>query len=254
MIEPATMATIVLMAIAPLTGSLLGTVVLRVPMGQSVVMPRSACDHCGHVLGLWDLLPLISWLATRGRCRYCGGGVSGFYPLIELAALGVVVWAWTAVMPGWQLWAASVLGWWLMALALVNLRHAVLPDGLTLPLVPLGLAVAWFAAGPGGLAGHALGALAGFAAGALVAALGRKLGGGVAPRMGEAKLLAAAGAWVSWAGLAGVVAIAASGALVTALAAAARGRRLFADGGFAAGAWACLGTWLVWLYGPWIFG
>ena len=246
------LAITLLVAIAPLTGSFLGTVVLRTPIGQSVVYPRSACDHCGHVLSFWDLVPLVSWMVSRGRCRYCGARVSAFYPLIELAALGVAVWALTATA-GWQLWATAALGWALLALALINARHFVLPDGLTLPLVPAGLAAAWFAA-PEKIADHAIGAVAGFAVAALVAVLARRLGGHPAPRMGDAKLLAASGAWVSWTGLPGVVAAAALAALAAALVGSASGRRPFSEGRVAAGAWVCLGTWLVWLYGPKIIG
>ena len=74
--------------------------VTRVPEGQSVVQPRSACDSCGHTLGAIDLLPVINWIASRGRCRYCGTSVPAFYPLIEVAAIVVVIWCWTLV-PDW---------------------------------------------------------------------------------------------------------------------------------------------------------
>ena len=87
---------------------------------------------------------------------------------------------------------ASILGWALMVLFLINLRHFTLPRLLSLPLIALGLAVAWFAA-PETFADHLIGAVAGFAAGAMVGVLDRRLDGRLGMGMDGAILLAAAG-------------------------------------------------------------
>ncbi len=116
-----------LVGIAPITGSFMGVLVHRIPAGRKVGLDRSACDACGHVLGVVDLLPVVNWIVSLGRCRYCGVKVSAFYPLIELAALGVALWAWT-VASGWQLWATSVLGWTLLVLALTNFYNRMAVD------------------------------------------------------------------------------------------------------------------------------
>ena len=245
--DPLTIAMVTLLAIAPITGSFLGTVVLRVPAGQSVVTPRSACDSCGHVLGLVDLLPVINWIVSRGRCRYCGTSVPAFYPLIELSAIAVVVRSWM-VTPGWARVGGVLLGWALMALLIMDLRRTVLPDRLTLSLLPIGLVAAWW--NPlASLVDHALGAVAGLVIGAALVVAAHRLGRRTAPGMGEAKLLAAGGAWVGWPNLLAVAVVAAVAAVAIAVLGRVTALRPFADGRIAAGAAIGVGVWLVWLYG-----
>ena len=88
--------------LAPIVGSFLGVLVRRLPEGRPVALDRSACDSCGTPLGARDLVPLVSYLALRGRCRHCGAPIGRFHPAIELAAVlvaAVVVCAWSA--RGW---------------------------------------------------------------------------------------------------------------------------------------------------------
>ncbi len=127
--------------VAPFVGSFLGLLIERLPAGGKVVFARSACPACDHPLGPLDLVPLFSWLASRGRCRYCGAAIAAIHPAIELAALGLAVWA-AMVVSGWLLWASCALGWALLALSVIDWRHHTLPDPLTLPLLVGGLAVA----------------------------------------------------------------------------------------------------------------
>ena len=182
--------------IAPFVGSFLGVLIERLPAGRPVLLGRSACDHCGRMLAVRDLVPLVSYLARRGRCACGEARLSAFYPAIELAALGVAMSA-VAVLSGWLLWASLGLGWALLALAAIDLRHLVLPDILCLPLIPAGLAIAW-ALDPALLPDHALGAILGFAAFVAIAFVYRRLRGREGLGMGDAKLLAAAGAWLGW--------------------------------------------------------
>ena len=243
------LSLVLLIGMAPITGSFLGVLVHRIPAGRKVGIDRSVCDTCGHVLGLVDLLPLLNWVVSRGRCRYCGARVSAFYPLIELAALGVALWAWS-LKPDLQAWTTSILGWALMVLFLINLRHFTLPRALSLPLIALGLAVAWFAA-PETFADHLIGAVAGFAAGAMVGVLDRRLDGRLGMGMDGAILLAAAGAWLAWQGLPDLAVAAAVAAAAVAVSAHRAPR---AGAGFPGGACAAAALWVAWLYGPVIFG
>jgi leader peptidase (prepilin peptidase) / N-methyltransferase len=233
---------------APFIGSFLGVVVTRARAPHSILMGRSACDRCGHRLGAADLVPLASWLALRGRCRYCRESIGAFYPLIELAALGVALWsAWLAT--DWLLWPSCVLGWLLLALAAIDWRCFLLPDFLTLPLMVGGLLL-WGEAEPASLAAHIVGAALGF--GFVLAIrraywlLRRREGIG----LGDAKLLAAAGAWVSWEGLPSVLLVASVAALASTLLRCKRGGSISLVDRVPFGAFLCLGTWLVWLYGP----
>jgi len=236
---------------APLIGSFLGTLIQRLPAGRKVVFGRSSCPHCHHLLGLRDLVPILSWLVSRGRCRYCGARLGLFYPAIELAAIVVALWA-VALLSGWLVWASCALGWTLLALVVIDQHHFTLPDALTLPLVPAGLAVAYLAA-PDSLIDHGIGAAAGFAAFLLMGWAYRALRGREGLGLGDAKLLAAAGAWVAWQGLPGVVLLAAAAALAVVLVQSLAGRRLTLTSRVAFGPYLCFGTWLVWLYGPLVF-
>ena len=237
---------------APFVGSFLGVLVIRLPKGEPVVLSRSRCGWCNHVLGARDLVPIVSWLVSQRRCRYCGSPLSWFYPNIEVGALLVAGWA-AIELSGGLLWATCVLGWLLLALAVIDVRHMLLPDALTLPLAATGIGVAAILAGrlP---AQHLIGAAAGFVSFFVLARLYRWVRAREGLGLGDAKLLAAAGAWVSWQGLPSVVLIGALSGLGAALIEAMlRGRPSAADR-LAFGPHLCLGTWLVWLYGPLVIG
>jgi len=233
---------------APFIGSFLGLLVMRLPAGEPLVMGRSRCDHCGHALAAIDLLPLVSWLASGARCRFCGARLSCFYPGIELASLLVALWA-GSLLSGWLLWAGCGLGWSLLALAAIDQRTMTLPDALTLPLLPAGLIVAWVIEAAS-LLDHAIGAAAGYGLFTLSRALHGKLRGREGLGLGDAKLMAAAGAWLGWQPLPSAVLLAALGGLsmiacrVAFTGAASAGERI------AFGPCISLATWLVWLHGP----
>jgi leader peptidase (prepilin peptidase) / N-methyltransferase len=233
---------------APFAGSFIGVLIERLPAGRPVVLARSACDACGRALGPLDLLPLASWVSRRGRCSCGRTRLSPFYAAIELAALAVALWA-AFVVPGWIALASAALGWTLLTLAVIDQRHEILPDVLTLPLIPAGLLVAW-AIDPGRLADHVIGAAAGFLVFAAIAWTYHRLRGREGLGRGDAKLLAAAGAWLGWQALPSVVVIGAVSALALALARAAAGAKLSAGMRIAFGPYLALGFWLVWLHGP----
>jgi len=238
--------------LAPCVGSFLGVVIDRLPAGRPLLLGRSSCDHCGRTLGPRELIPIVSYLAQRGRCGCGEVRLSWFYPTIELAALAVALSA-ASVLSGWLLWASLGLGWTLLALAAIDFRHYLLPDVLTLPLIPAGLAVA-YALDPALLQEHALGAVIGFGAFAVIGWAYRRLRGRHGLGLGDAKLLAAAGAWLGWPALPGVVVIAAGLALALALAGALAGAKLAWTGKLAFGPHLALAFWLVWLFGPVVVG
>ena len=244
--------TLVALFVAPFVGSFLGVVIDRLPAGRPLLLARSACDECERRLRLGELVPVVSYLSLGGRCSCGKVRLSPFYPAIELAALGVAASA-AWVLSGWLLWVSLGLGWTLLALAAIDLRHYLLPDVLTLPLIPAGLAVAW-AVDPALLPHHLLGALLGFAAFAVIGQVYRRLRGRHGLGLGDAKLLAAAGAWLGWAALPSVVVIAAALALAFALAQAQGGAKLALTGRLAFGPHLALAFWLVWLFGPLVVG
>ena len=200
------------------------------------------------------MLPLLSWAVNRGRCRHCGAGLGLFHPAVELAALATAAWA-VSVLHGeaWILWAGCLFGWTLLTLAVIDARHLLLPDVLTLPLIPAGLGVT-YALAPASLADHVVGAAAGFLAFYAIGAIYRRLGGREGLGLGDAKLLAASGAWVSWAGLPSVVFIAGALALAGVLVSSLTGRAASWTDKTPFGAYLAAATWLIWLYGSLRFG
>ncbi len=233
---------------APFAGGLLAGFARRVMADTGA---WTACPNCSECLAPSALLPVIGWPLARGRCGHCAAALGATTPLIEFGALLVAVWA-AAVLDGWLVWASCVLGWALLALAAIDWRDLVLPDEATLPLIPAGIAVAYFVA-PGLPVAHMSGAIAGFAVFVLVRGAYRRLRGREGLGLGDAKLLAAAGAWVGWVGLPSVVLIAATAALAVALAQGLAGRRVGADQTVPFGSYLALATWIVWLYGPLVF-
>jgi len=230
---------------APFIGSFLGVVVRRLPDGRPIARARSRCEGCGATLAVRDLVPLFSWLAAGGRCRFCGRPLGCFYPGVELAALAVAV---TSVLvdSGEEAWLDCVLGWWLLALGWIDLRRWLLPDALTLPLVVAGLAAA-ATFDLDGLTDRALGAAAGYLGLRAVALLYRALRGREGLGAGDAKLLAAAGAWVGVRALPQVVLLAALAGLFAAACLRLAGVRLGAQSALPFGPFLASATWLIWL-------
>jgi leader peptidase (prepilin peptidase) / N-methyltransferase len=165
-----------------------------------------------------------------------------------LAAIGVAGWA-TAHEQGWMAWITCFLGWSLLALAASDVRRFRLPDYLTLPLVPTGLIVAYGIA-PAHFLDHLFGCIAGFAIFVLIGEAYRRLRRRDGLGFGDAKLMAALGAWLGWPGLPSVVLIAALSGLSLVMIEAALGRGVVLDRPLPFGAYLSLGAWLVWLYGP----
>lgn len=162
-----------------------------------LVLPPSQCPTCGQRLKARDNIPILSFLLLRGRCRYCGSGISARYPIVEgVTALLSLVALWQL---GWTapLAAALVFTWFLVALTAIDLDHLLLPDNLTLPLLWLGLLLSL-----GGLFTSVESAVLGAAAGYLVLWTlyhgFRLLTGKEGMGYGDFKLLAAMGAWMGW--------------------------------------------------------
>jgi leader peptidase (prepilin peptidase)/N-methyltransferase len=235
--------------VGPVIGSFMLAGSLRYPELNGFAFGRSACPACGQPIAARDLVPILSWVVLRGRCRDCTAPIAWHYPAAELAGAAVAVWAATT-FSGWLLWASCGLGWTLLALMLIDLRCYRLPDALTLPLVLAGLAVtAW--EWPAALADHAAGTVLGYGAVAGIAWVYRRLRGRDGIGLGDAKLLAAAGAWLSWQSLPWVVLIAAMLALTVAVVGAAvRRMPLAAATRVPFGPYLGMAIWLIWLYGP----
>ncbi|HDX8443292.1 prepilin peptidase [Aeromonas hydrophila] len=163
----------------------------------NLMVPRSACPHCGHAITAMENIPLLSWLWLKGRCRECQAPISARYPLVELltALLSLVVAA--TFPPGWGLLAALLLTWVLVALTFIDLDKMLLPDQLTLPLLWGGLLFN-LAGGFAPLADAVIGAMAGYLVLWSLYWAFKLLTGKEGMGYGDFKLLAALGAWLGW--------------------------------------------------------
>ncbi|MBB4863417.1 leader peptidase (prepilin peptidase)/N-methyltransferase [Pseudomonas nitritireducens] len=163
----------------------------------NLILPNSQCPQCGHEIKPWENVPLVSWLALRGKCSSCKAPISKRYPLIELASgvLSAYI-AWHYGF-GWQAGAMLLLGWGLLAMSMIDVDHQLLPDVLVLPLLWLGLIVNYF-----GLftnLGDALwGAVFGYLSLWSVYWLFKLITGKEGMGYGDFKLLAMLGAWGGW--------------------------------------------------------
>ena len=210
-------ATAAAFAMGLLVGSFLNVVILRLPRRlewqwkqdarellelpesyepapAGIVVESSHCPHCGHKLAAWENIPLLSFLALRGKCRACGARISWQYPLVELLTgllFAACVWRFGAGLEGGL---ALVFSAALVAMAGIDLRTTWLPDQLTLPLLWIGLLaslVTAFVDPVQALLGAAVGYLSLWSVYWLFKLVTGKEGMG----HGDFKLLAALGAW-----------------------------------------------------------
>ncbi len=233
---------------APFVGSFLGVLITRLPARAPVAFAHSACPRCGARLGAIDLAPLLSFLLLRGRCRHCHAPISFFHPLIELAATAVALWATLADPQPERVWADCALGWALLALAWIDWTDFLLPDVLTLPLLlaGLGLTFAWDRAG---LADHSAAAVLAYLSFQGLGYAYRRLRGRDGLGGGDAKLIAAAGAWCGMAALPFVALGSALLGLLAALGLALAGQTVTSTTRIPFGPCIALAFWLIWLHG-----
>ena len=195
-----------------MVGSFLNVVIVRIPQrlqwqwhGKAKGLPKppgiagatSRCPHCRQSIRWRDNLPLVSFLALKGRCHWCSGESSRRYPLVEArcAALTLIV-VWVLGFE-WLTLAALAFTWCLIALAVIDLEHFLLPDCITLPLLTAGLIVSAMG-GFTDLISALVGAVAGYGILWAVFQAFRIATGKEGMGYGDFKLLAALGAWMGW--------------------------------------------------------
>jgi leader peptidase (prepilin peptidase)/N-methyltransferase len=170
----------------------------------NLVVPGSHCPHCNTPLRVIDNIPLVSWIALRGKCGHCGTKISARYPIVEaltaaLSALVAYKFGFTVTMA-----LALVLTWTLVALTFIDADTTLLPDDLTLPLLWLGLGANMFSTFVP-LMDAVIGAMAGYLCLWSIYWLFKLATGKEGMGYGDFKLLAALGAWMGWKALLPVV-------------------------------------------------
>ena len=179
---------------------------LEPPQEQApgIIWPPSHCPQCKTPLRWWQNLPLLGFALLRGRCGACGKSISWQYPIVELLAAVVAVWAGLRFGPGWTAVWAIGLGWTLLALTVIDQRTQLLPDSIVLPLLWAGLLInvsGTFVP----LEQAVIGAAAGYLSLWIVYQAFLLLTGKHGMGFGDFKLLAALGAWMGWMSLPWIV-------------------------------------------------
>lgn len=258
----------VAVVVGGLVGSFLNVVAWRLPNGRSVIHPPSACPHCGRGIRPWHNVPVLGWLMLRGRCADCATPISARYPLVE--AICAVLWGLLfaamvprgegmlgpAVFPAFGLFALYFSA--LLAISLVDADHFIVPDVISLPLIPLGiLAIAILhiaGVGPSipDVPEVVLGAAVGGGVMYGIAWFGKLAFGREAMGLGDVKLVAAIGAWQgAWPTLLlTIFGASLLGSVIGLGTMAIRGRERPPKIPF--GPWLCAGALIAWLAGDWI--
>lgn len=227
-----------------IVGSFLATLAIRWPQERSAVAGRSACDECARTLRAHELVPLVSALVQRGRCRRCGALIDPRHWQIELAAatIGLIS---GLVAPGWAGIAGAVFGWLLLVLAAIDAAELILPDELTATLAALGLASVALVPQPA-LGDRLIGAGAGFLSLWFLSVAYLTVRGREGMGEGDPRLLAAIGCWLGWQVLPLVLVAAAVIGLLTAGTLRVRGGAIAWTSALPFGAFLSVAAYMVW--------
>lgn len=186
------------------------------PARLNLFLPRSHCPNCQCTLAWYDNIPLFSWLLLAGRCRYCRQPIGWVYPAVELAMAMFATLLACFLLPGVSWLMMMVFGSLLLSLAIIDFRHQILPDALTLTLLWCGLFWHWLEQ-PDFLADAVIGAIGGYLVLWLLYwgmwFITKREGLGY----GDFKLLAALGAWLGWQKLPEILLVASTATLIVAL-------------------------------------
>jgi leader peptidase (prepilin peptidase)/N-methyltransferase len=241
-----------------LIGSFLNVVVHRVPAGLSISSPPSACPSCHAPIAAYDNVPVLSWLALRGRCRSCRTAISARYPIVELATglffvvVAARVWPLgdvpTEAAPLVAALLELVAFLWLagasVALAIIDVEHHRLPDAIVLPSYAVGLVLLGASSALSGEWDALFRGLVGMVA-LFVFYLALALVKPGAMGLGDVKLAGVLGLWLGWTGWGELVvgafaAFLLGGVFSLVLLATRRAQR---TGGIPFGPWMLAGAW-----------
>ena len=180
-------------------GSFMNVCVTRLPPGESLLRPRSRCPECGGQIAWYDNVPLLSWILLRGKCRQCRSSISFQYPAVELVT--AAIWIGMALMygPTWRALQGSILFSLLLTISLIDARHYLIPDALSIGGLGAGLALSLLP-GPPSFLTSVIGAALGFGVLLAVGLLGEWVFKKPAMGGGDIKMMAMVGAFLGPAG------------------------------------------------------
>jgi leader peptidase (prepilin peptidase)/N-methyltransferase len=180
-------------------GSFVNVLIVRLPAGESTLRPGSRCPRCGSRVRWIHNVPLVSWLVLRGRCASCQARIGWQYPVVELAT--AAIWIGHAAVWGATPRALSgaALLTFLLAIAIIDARHYLIPDELSLGGLAVGFLLSILPGSPS-VPESAIGSIVGGGLLWIVAIVGSATLGREAMGGGDIKLMAMLGAFLGWQG------------------------------------------------------
>ena len=187
---------VVLALIGASIGSFLNVCIYRLPRRESLVWPASHCTSCGRTLSWYENIPIVGWLALRGRCRTCGERISIVYPIVEIVTAvifvcGYLIYGWTPLLAVRLVFACAMI-----VLFVIDLQHQILPNVITLPGIVVGFIVSFFL--PPGWLSSLLGIVLGGGVLFVIMEAYARARGFEGLGMGDVKMLAMIGAFLGW--------------------------------------------------------
>jgi len=137
----------ILFILGAIIGSFLNVVIFRLKHRQSFITGRSYCPHCRKTLGFWDLIPILSFVFLRGRCRYCGQKISWQYPLVELITALAFILPYFSLSLVIEYYFLVIIFCFLIVIFVYDLRYFLILDEVVVPAIILALIFAIFVRG-----------------------------------------------------------------------------------------------------------
>lgn len=223
-----------------LIGSFLNVLIFRLPRRESVATPRSYCPQCGQPLRILDLVPLLSYIGLRGKCRYCREGIKLQYPLVEVLTMLLFILIYDKWGMSFHLMEGCIFTALLLTASFTDLNEGIIPDRLTYPGILSGFILAWFSVG---LGNAFLGAVVFGGALSFISVLYHGGMGG-----GDIKLAAMIGAFTGWQGALMVFVFSSILAVIWVLPLCLQGKASRKTR-IKFGPFLAIAAWVVWMYG-----
>jgi leader peptidase (prepilin peptidase)/N-methyltransferase len=191
-----TITLVALTLIGACIGSFLNVCIYRLPRRESLMWPASHCTSCGRTLAWYENVPVLGWLALRGRCRTCGSHISIIYPIVELITAvifvaGYLIYGWTPLLAARLLFACAMI-----VLFVIDLQHQILPNVITVPGIVIGFVLSVVM--PPGWLSSLIGIVVGGGVLFAIMEIYARARGFEGLGMGDVKMLAMIGAFLGW--------------------------------------------------------
>ena len=176
-------------------GSFANVCIHRLPKNISIALPRSRCPSCNSQIAAWDNIPVVSYLLLKGKCRKCTTSISILYPIVEVVTALLILFGFIKFSASWKFVIFCILSPALVMITLVDIKHKIIPNIITLPGIVFGLIAGSYLVG---LKDSSIGLLLGGGTFLIISEIYYWLRGSIGMGGGDIKLIAAVGALLGW--------------------------------------------------------